>query len=468
MGLFKLRCQLPQTSDWIAIGDCSVSIGIHKVILVLGIRLAAYRELVVNEQILSLRDVEPLHMSIVESCNSDAVYHAFQQAEARVGRISQICIDGGSDMQKGASLFKEAALHIDPERLIAITYDAPHKTGCLLKKRLDNNNRWQSFLSLAASSKLKVQQTKLAHLAPPNQRSKCRYMNIDQIVSWSEKALMLFDIQDRMQKGFYALVRLKKCESENDNVLISVCTDTLQEPCSFESGNDMIQLSKDEYELFLKNFGWLNEYREDINLFARYALIGATVRDEVRKHGLHIKSRENLDKRLFDLPLNGCREAYDFCGECLDFIEAETKGLKEGELLLGTDEVIESLFGLTKSILYEEGKHGLTSFVLAAAAACGPLNEELIGQAFERVKDEDVEEWSRKNLSKTHFSKRRYHFKTAEAAMTQGEKVKAIFSGAEKIAKATITQTVKIKSVFLWAGLKVTGIIRGVCEKAVA
>lgn len=459
-----MKCPLSQAEDWIAIGDCSIGIGMHKVIMILGIRSSDYRELVSQERLPSLSDVVPLHMSVVETCSGDAICHAFQQAEARVGKISQICIDGGAEMQSGSRRYKSEALKDDSERTIHITYDTPHKTGCLLKRRLDNDPRWQSFLARLNTLKSKIQQTALAHLTPPNQRSKCRYMNIDEIVSWSQKILMLLDMQKGLQNGSCGLLQMKKAPRTSNSFFASTLLDKGSTNCALEaySGNDMVDLNEEEYNALLENFGWLNGYRKDISLFSMYALIGATARDEVRRHGLHSRSYQKLSERFDALPLDANHEAYNFCGEFLDFIESETQGLKDGEILLGSDEIVESLFGLMKSILYEDGKHGLTAYVLAAAAACGPLNEELVDQAFESVKDEDVEKWSKENLNRTYLSKRRCNFKVARVTMRHAEKMKGIFKQSIEQGAA---RAEKVKNFCITVGRKLTGTLWGLLER---
>jgi hypothetical protein len=48
--------------------------------------------------------------------------------------------------------------------------------------RLAGDETWQRFTRLAAQSKRQTQQSALVCLAPPNQRSKARHMNIDVLV----------------------------------------------------------------------------------------------------------------------------------------------------------------------------------------------------------------------------------------------------------------------------------------------
>ena len=57
-------------------------------------------------------------------------------------------------------------------------YDIKHKGATLLKGELDKDETWKAFTQKAAQTKSQVQQTALAFLSPPNQRTKARYMNL--------------------------------------------------------------------------------------------------------------------------------------------------------------------------------------------------------------------------------------------------------------------------------------------------
>ncbi|MBA3602764.1 MAG: hypothetical protein H0W50_03810 [Parachlamydiaceae bacterium] len=141
VGLYNLRKPLEQATDWIAIADTSISIGTQKVIMILGIQLSLFKELIAKNQPLRLQDVESLHMKIVETCNGSVICHAFQEAETRVGKFCQICIDGGPDMQAGARSFVEEILK-NEGRKIRITYDTPHKVACFFKARLEDDPKF--------------------------------------------------------------------------------------------------------------------------------------------------------------------------------------------------------------------------------------------------------------------------------------------------------------------------------------
>jgi hypothetical protein len=54
---------------------------------------------------------------------------------------------------------------------------------------------WSKFVQNASKTSKRVQQTSLAQLAPPNQRSKARYLNVDTLVAWGQNMLCYLDCQ---------------------------------------------------------------------------------------------------------------------------------------------------------------------------------------------------------------------------------------------------------------------------------
>ncbi|WP_319491631.1 hypothetical protein [uncultured Desulfobacter sp.] len=87
----------------------------------------------------------------------------------KTGIPKQIISDHGSDVKSGIEQFCKAFPGT------TFVYDITHKAATLLKRELDADERWKCFIANAASTRKKVQQTTLAAIAPPNQRSKARY-----------------------------------------------------------------------------------------------------------------------------------------------------------------------------------------------------------------------------------------------------------------------------------------------------
>ena len=76
--------------------------------------------------------------------------------------------------------------------------DIKHKAACLLKARLEGDERWKQFANQVGQTKFSLQQTELALLVPPSQRSKARFMNLGGLVEWGRKTLALVDDPSRL------------------------------------------------------------------------------------------------------------------------------------------------------------------------------------------------------------------------------------------------------------------------------
>jgi len=67
-----------------------------------------------------------------------------------------------------------------------------------LKHALEHDISWQTFVEKVHRFKQQVSLTPLACLAPPAQRSKARYMNVDVLVEWANRSLTLLDRRKAM------------------------------------------------------------------------------------------------------------------------------------------------------------------------------------------------------------------------------------------------------------------------------
>ena len=85
----------------------------------------------------------------------------------------------------------------------------------------------------------------------------------------------------------------------------------------------------------------------------------------------------------------------------------QSKGMGQGERIIGSSEVLESLFGKLKYMEHEQTSFGFTSLVLAAMAHVGPSDTETIGEALKTIKVSDIDKWSAKEIGTSVQSQRR-------------------------------------------------------------
>ncbi len=82
-------------------------------------------------------------------------------------------------------------------------------------------------------------------------------------------------------------------------------------------------------------------------------------------------------------------------------VEAMVKGLAEGERLLATSDVVESLNGKWKMLIEGSRTPALGSNALLMAALMGESSSGAVKQALEDVKVKDVEAWTKENFGIT-------------------------------------------------------------------
>lgn len=354
VGLYKLNLPKEQGDDWALILDYSVQIGALKCLVILGARLSKLRG-----KPLEFQDVEVLGIELHENADKHVICQALEAAQNKVGKVRMVCADDGTDLRGGIQLFCEKH---GAERV----FDTIHKIGTFLKRILNDHPQWQAFTQAAAEAKKKMQQTPAAHLMPPNQRTKSRFLNIDILTTWAVDALNIIDSPDH-----------------HDRALLE------------------------------KHCGWLVNYRELIEQLKQFDLIGKHVRQHVREYGLSANTGQQvealLDEAMRDVPFN--EPACQYAGELIDFLTTQGSRVNPGETWIGSSEIIESLFGKLKFMEQHHHKGGFSSLVLAMAACVGSLEPSVIQAAMLETRNRDVEKWTKNWVGTTILAKRRRAFR---------------------------------------------------------
>lgn len=350
VGLYKLNLPKEQADDWMLIVDNSTQTGTHKCLVVVGLRQSHLKN-----KALSFEDVEVVLVEMHENGDKNFIYEMLEKAQRLLGRVLSVCADDGPDIQGGIKLFCEKSG-------AARVYDTIHKIGTFLRKVLEDDSGWQAFAREASEAKKKMQQTAAAHLAPPNQRTKCRFLNIEGLVRWA----------------------------------VSV-RDALRDPMH------------PDRELLEQFCGWLKGHNDLIDRLQQMDIINLCVRQYVRENGLRhdtpIAVKKLLNERLDAYSLN--IEACDYAGMAIDYFTEQCRGMQAGQVLIGSSEIIESLFGKLKNLENDQSKGGFTSLVLGLAACVGKMTPEVVQKAIAQVSTKDVQEWANEQLGETVLSKRR-------------------------------------------------------------
>jgi hypothetical protein len=337
--------------DWAWLIDHSIQIGTCKCLVILGVRLGEMPQ----GRALCHRDLEPIALVPMAESTKQAVAACLEQAVERTGVPRVILDDHGADLHGGVEIFRRA----HPET--SEVYDITHKAACLLKARLEGDEDWKAYASRLGPTKFGVQQTELAGLTPPSQRSKSRFMNVGKLVDWGVKTLALADDPARLE--------------------------------SLGIGTERVSAK----------LGWLGEHREALGEWSGYQEVIDGTLDLVRRRGLYAGAEIDLAAAV---PARSGR-AEELRGELIDFVRAEGLKARPGERLPGTTEVVESCFGKLKALEDGQSKSGFTGLVLSLGAMVSDRTTESIGAALERCRVRDVLAWCREALGQSVQSQRK-------------------------------------------------------------
>lgn len=361
LGYYKLMRTKKEASDWVWIVDHTVQIGAIKCLAILGIRL---QDLPQKGKSLTHQDVEPIALLPVTKSNGKIVLQQLKNTVKITGVPRGIVADHGPDLKSGIEKF------CHEYKNTCYIYDIKHKTASILKRVLKNDPDWVLFIKLASQTKNKVQQTSLAALAPPNQRTKARYMNLDILISWGSKMLTFLDKQ-------------------------------------------VIEPSPEfDQQKVIEKLAWVSSFRRQLKEWESLLNLLNTAENFVRKQGLYCKAEFYLQAML-EGQANTARQKM-ISDELIAFVQKEAGACKPNERLLGSSEVIESVFGKLKHLEQDQAKSGFTTLLLSMAAMLSSTTPDVVQVALETVSNKQLMHWQKNVLGKSVQAKRREAFAVPE------------------------------------------------------
>jgi hypothetical protein len=179
VGYYRLHQPKEQSEDWILILDESIGIGQEKLLIILGIQ----RSKLPNDRPLTLQDMTPLVVKSSVKWTHETIGQELEACRKQLGdHILYATTDGGSNIKK--------ALH---ESGIAHVYDLTHAIAIILSGMYEKDGDFKAFTQAMSQMRQKFCCSKYAHLIPPNQRSKSRFLNLDIISKWGMKILEILE-----------------------------------------------------------------------------------------------------------------------------------------------------------------------------------------------------------------------------------------------------------------------------------
>ena len=358
LGLYELTRKKERADDWVWIMDHTIQLGSWKCLVIVGLRLSAWSS---DRRPLCHEDLTLLNLTPMEQATGEAVHQAMAETIAVTGIPREIVSDGGTDLKKGMEFLHQK----HPQ--VAHVHDIKHKTALLIKKELEHNDQWTTFVTQSNKAKLGMTQTTLACLVPPSLKTKARYMNLDTLVAWGCDILRYLDSPPTEPQATVDRVKL-------------------EEKC-----------------------GWIREYRGPLQEWSELLTVAGAAEQYIREEGYHRAARTTLERQL--APLVTTDSAQRMIAAVLEIVANESAAAKSNkERLVGSSEVLESLIGKYKQMQSTHSKGGMTAMLLSFGAIVSEKTHETIARALDTVRTSQVGEWCCKNLGVTLQSQRKLAF----------------------------------------------------------
>lgn len=358
LGLYELIREKPVAEDWVYLFDHTVQLGTLKALIIVGVRLSVWESQgrgPLRHEDLSVLDVTPM-----EHSSGEVVRGRLEAVAEKTGVPRQIVSDGGTDLAKAIDQFQEK----HPQ--VARAYDIKHKTALLLKGQLEKDPRWTKFLQQVNQARARLMLSALAFLTPPALKTKARYMNLAPLVRWGCRTLAFLD-----------------------------------------HPHDLPDQPVDRHVLQEK-LGWLAEYREALDGWSVLLTIAETAEGYVRQEGYHAGAAEQLGQRLSGRGINAAAQAME--SAVLQFVAGQSAEAGQGEHLIGSTEVLESLIGRYKRLQGTDSQAGVTPLLLSVGAMVLELTAQTMGHALAAIRTCDVLQWCREHLGLTLQAQRRHAY----------------------------------------------------------
>jgi len=432
IGLYVLQKEQPYRSDWIFIVDSTVELGAAKCLLILGIPHAHLPTVEVNTNVpktaaeksfvLQHNKVEVLSMTVLKKINGDVVNDELEAVSERVGVPKQIIADHGSDIKKGIEIYQQK--HVDT----IYTYDITHQMALLLKHHLEDDERYQLFVHECSTTTKLLQQTALNFLKPPTARAKARWLNVAAHVQWAQQILLyqaagdfsaidstfVFDsktyrlLLDSLDydicKQLTTLLDVNFIYKNRASFICTVC-DCIGEEAFEKYGVVICEAADRGRRYFEEKLGWLTKFKSDVVIYSEMIELVHNVQKQVKQKGLSRTSKLDFENSTKDKVLTA--RAYELRKQIMDYLTQEGEKVPDGQIFLGTSDVIESIFGKYKQYAAKKPLKEIGKTILTIPLLVTKITSQLVKEALESVSTMDLKKWADELFGPSALSKRK-------------------------------------------------------------
>lgn len=354
LGVAELEQPVEKADDWILMADHSNQVGKEHALVILGVRAS---ELPEPGTALKHEDLRVLQIEPGTQWKAADMERAYRQQAERTGVPRGVLVDGAPQLRDGA-------VELQKQRSDCVVLrDFKHYAANVFESLVGDSEQFKEFSKRVGQTRSIIQQTELAHLLPPPNKVKCRFMNLAATLKWAGMASWLLEHPEAESRRGLTVERLDE------------------------------------------KLGWLRDFTDDLVVWQECQRIVSQSLTFLNEQYLHAGAAEKLRTAIgttFSHPTS-----QKLADRLFQFVSDAEKLLKEGERLPLSTEILESRFGLYKQLERQHSKGGFTSLLPALAVLGKTITPNYVREAFARVSTKKVKQWVSENLGTTLNSRRR-------------------------------------------------------------
>jgi hypothetical protein len=152
---------------------------------------------------------------------------------------------------------------------------------------------------------------------------------------------------------------------------------------------------------------WLNNHSDNLKEWDELLHVATLTEQVVRSEGITLNGHQELKAQFQEkLPDLKHASAITLKEGLIDFVRIQGGVCKKDERLLGSSEIIESVFGKQKHLERDYAKEGFTSLILGIGAFVGEMTIDTVKKALVDTPVKTIVKWCKEELGETLQSKK--------------------------------------------------------------
>jgi hypothetical protein len=424
LGVYLLHQPISYRDDWIIVLDETIQLSKNKALVILGIPREKLEQIGYAPR---HQDMELIDIHVLTHSDGEIIHEILEKLSLKIGTLLQIVSDHGSDIKKGVDLYQQS------HTKTICTHDISHYVALVLKKQLANDERWTSFLSHCGQTCSQIQQTELAFLKPPKQRTKARFMHTGTHLKWGNKLLNYYkkgdfsdinpihsvnwDVHDAIEETLgrsvvTKLVAIHGKPFKNRHVFKQALIEQLGQHEVNLLDDSIFQKADFGWRRWNEKLGWLLDYEEDLDLFSAMVERTRLVQVQLKKKGLAKGAKAETQQAFQQLSPHESPRVKEVEIAIIDYLgNAEKNITEETPPLLASSDIIESVFGKYKFLTRNSPLKEVGKRLLLIPVFLTQLSTDLVQEAMEKVRNSDVDQWAKEACGISMLAKCRQAFK---------------------------------------------------------